>query len=272
MSAQRLVGLSAVLPALAIAFVVRYRRALEPIPQRRAWAWRRLWAGFPPPQSPLAALVWKHGREMVPVGLPVFGVAVMLSLLAAATAATSPRNDPFEVAGATLILFAATAGIVLSVLLGVGTFLDDLRPGINTFWRSRPISPHAWFWTKFVVGLGVLLAGAAGLPGLALRVVTGPSEASFAALCLPVALGLYALTALTTTLVRHTLYAGALAAGVAAIVHAAAEVTAGSGFEGGPLTAPPAAFAAAFLATFCAATVFAWQAAARDWSVPQGRG
>src|SRR5437764_15316021 len=117
-----------------------------------------------------------------------------------------------------LEIFATVAvigGIVLALLIGVGTFAPDLEPRVNTFWRSRPISASAWFWSKYMIGAGAMIL-TLGLPALAATwwihgravpegqiggfVVT---IAAFGALWLLV----FATAVATTCVVRHTLYA-----------------------------------------------------------------
>ena len=49
-------------------------------------------------------------------------------------------------------------GFVMSLVIGIGVAFYDVRPQLNTFWRSRPINPDAWFWCKYGTGMVVLLA------------------------------------------------------------------------------------------------------------------
>jgi hypothetical protein len=44
-----------------------------------------------------------------------------------------------------------------AMVVGSGLYSADLSSGVGAFWRSRPISPDLWFWTKFVVGLAAVL-------------------------------------------------------------------------------------------------------------------
>ena len=48
-------------------------------------------------------------------------------------------------------------GVVVALVVGVGTFVSEVQPGLMTFWRSRPISPSKWFWTKYLTGLAAVL-------------------------------------------------------------------------------------------------------------------
>ena len=47
-------------------------------------------------------------------------------------------------------------GVVLSLVIGITSFSADLHPDVFAFWRSRPINPSVWFWTKFVSGAAVM--------------------------------------------------------------------------------------------------------------------
>ena len=118
-------------------------------------------------------------------------------------------------------MFAMTAtlgGYALALLIGVGTFAPDLEPGINAFWRSRPISVHQWFWSKFVIGFGGLLV-TLGLPTLIIAVLALRSLHHLAMPADPLWIllgwfGIYSAAVLSTCLVRHVLYSAILAVGL----------------------------------------------------------
>jgi hypothetical protein len=54
-------------------------------------------------------------------------------------------------------------GYFVAIVAGVGLFMDDLRPELSTFWRSRPIQYDQWFGIKFsssaLLTVGVLAMG-----------------------------------------------------------------------------------------------------------------
>lgn len=56
-------------------------------------------------------------------------------------------------------------GGLVSIVSGIGLWLDDLRPEIHSFWRSRPISPELWFAVKFASSVVITIATLA-LPSL----------------------------------------------------------------------------------------------------------
>ncbi len=75
------------------------------------------------------------------VVLPVF--AFVLSIAA---------GNPMDY----LSLMVLAMGSLLAVLVGVGTACRDLRGGVETFWRSRPIDARRWLLVKYLIGLFVL--------------------------------------------------------------------------------------------------------------------
>jgi hypothetical protein len=67
----------------------------------------------------------------------------------------NPYGDPSvttiaagRLAGSTWIV-----AVLWSAVVGSGIFGAELQPGLADFWRSRPVGPSMWFWTKFTVGL-----------------------------------------------------------------------------------------------------------------------
>jgi hypothetical protein len=72
------------------------------------------------------------------------------------------KRDATEGMTTNQLLFMAAivwmiVGVMVAVVAGVGVFLDDLSPGLNGFWRSRPIQSGQWFIVKYVVGLLVTI-------------------------------------------------------------------------------------------------------------------
>src|SRR5437764_546166 len=170
-----------------------------------------------------------------------------------------------------LEIFATVAvigGIVLALLVGVGTFAPDLKPRVNTFWRSRPISASAWFWSKYMIGAGAMLL-TIGLPALAatwwssVREVPVEQLSGFffmIASCGLLWLLMFAIAVATTCLVRHTLYASILAVGVVTMLVVATfwkAVTTGE--------PPSAVYVLGMLSGACLAfTLLGWWLAKRD--------
>ena len=50
--------------------------------------------------------------------------------------------------GDILLVMCADLGFFIVIVAGIGVLLDDLKPGLHTFWRSRPINPDLWFWAE----------------------------------------------------------------------------------------------------------------------------
>jgi hypothetical protein len=126
-------------------------------------------------------------------------------------------QKPLEV----FAVVAVLCGLVLALLIGVGTFAPDLEPRVNTFWRSRPISPGSWFWSKYAVGAGAMLL-TLGLPALAAvwwphgREIWEDDRGAFFSTIAIVGLVwllVFATAAAVTCVVRHTLYASILVVG-----------------------------------------------------------
>jgi hypothetical protein len=111
------------------------------------------------------------------------------------------RGEFAEALSAAGISVAMLAGL----LVGIGTFIGELQPRTMDFWRSRPIEPAFWFWTKYFTGLAatsLFLAtpiAASGREGLLMALVSLPWLAI-----------VYSLAVCLTCLVRHSFYAGVL--------------------------------------------------------------
>jgi hypothetical protein len=126
--------------------------------------------------------------------------------------------------GAVILLGSFFAGMyfgaITSLVVGIGVFLRDLEPRLHTFWRSRPISPDAWFWTKFITGLAVVLV-AFQLPMLLVPAMVPVEQLSgdfetprdilrAQGISLVVFVSVYTAAVAATCLVRHAVYAAVL--------------------------------------------------------------
>ena len=102
------------------------------------------------------------------------------------------------------------------VVVGSGLYSADLGSGLGTFWRTRPISPDLWFWTKFVVGLAAVVGL---LDGVTMLVSWKAPRAEMTTLmswayvgCFPIIHALiYALAVLGTCWFRRPVIGGILA-------------------------------------------------------------
>lgn len=104
----------------------------------------------------LAAMIWLELRQSVP--LAVFGL-IMATLVAVASVL---MEGGYGYSFSTSVLAELphsmfVVGAVWAVVVGSALYSADLGSGIGSFWRSRPIPPGMWFWTKFTVGLLAVL-------------------------------------------------------------------------------------------------------------------
>ncbi|HTI51105.1 MAG TPA: hypothetical protein VL475_09140, partial [Planctomycetaceae bacterium] len=149
---------SLVLVGLGVVFSLRYgTRRVIPAESPSAWPrWQfpyllsRLPICFP---GPVGALVWLDLRRALP--LAATGLALAYLITAANLTLFEPNID--------VPLFLAVAGhlpgttwclaTLWATIVAAGLFAPELQPGLESFWRSRPIPPGTWFWTKFLTGL-----------------------------------------------------------------------------------------------------------------------
>jgi ABC-type transport system involved in multi-copper enzyme maturation permease subunit len=257
------------LVALANAFVLRYAVTLQPLVART----NRRAGGLMPLQisGRVGALAWKQARESAPLVGLALSVALLLSLLV--MVADAGWQDSM-LARLTGILGICTTGVgfILALILGVAAFSGDLEPKVNTFWRSRPIAPTQWFWSKYAAALGTLVF-AVGLPALGCVFLgkmfvsqdAAPSPAETDAIGW-IALGwfgIFSAGVVATCIVRRPLHSGILALGLAAAGLALAQWLDEGWFGAEPLKRP-LLIAGVWLIASIAATCIAWWAAVRD--------
>ena len=94
-----------------------------------------------------AALMWLNARQSVPFCLAGLTIAVLIALMP-----LFEEGNRMTLAGE-LPSTTWFVGTLWAAIVAVGVFSSELKPGLEHFWRSRPISPGTWFWTKFAVGL-----------------------------------------------------------------------------------------------------------------------
>jgi hypothetical protein len=135
------------LAVLAAAFVYRYGAALDAARStggRPAGAWSRVWALV---SKAMAA------RPLRPGAYLLWAISMVTGLL---VLANNDHGREEVVMGAVLI--AVLIAAVAALLVPIAVFVPDLDPRINTFWRSRPISPTCWFWATYGTALVAMIA------------------------------------------------------------------------------------------------------------------
>ena len=215
-------GLS--LPVLAIIgrlFVTRYGALRgSSTPAKR----RRFRIAFPPILSRipirlpgrLPAMIWLELRQSMPLaacGLSPGSSHGDRKRTARASARLFVRHHPCSW---TLPSSMFIVAMLWAVVVGSGLYSADLGSGLGAFWRSRPISPDLWFWTKFVVGLAAVVGVLDGVTILVswksprAEMTTGMSWAYVG--CFPIIHALmYALAVLGTCWFRRPVIGGILA-------------------------------------------------------------
>ncbi len=230
------------------------------------------WLG-PPRRSPVAAIAWKQLRESGPI------VLAGLAVVAGATALFYfPNNGDFAPSlGDVLIGVSMALGFCLAIVIGIGVMLHDVRPGLNTFWRSRPIDADLWFWIKFLSGLAILLAAIYG-PTLVIASLSGslgfdrglpPDAYLFPVMHITLFAAAVAMTCLTRQAVYAAIlsialtYLGVALVGLVIVVGGLLgwlDRTPGDLFE---MTEP--IVAAGLVFSFIVSTLLAWLAVRNDW-------
>ena len=161
-----------------------------------------------PRASQWQALLWLQFRQSTPVcevGL------FLVSAIVVASAGFAP--DSFD-------SMYPTIGCVLALLIGVGSFVSELKPDLHMFWRSRPISPGSWFWFKYIGG-AIALIGLFDVPCMLLAwsgVVRTASPGIAAVFPMLLHLLCYSLAVFAACSVRHSSYSTVLAVGALLVI------------------------------------------------------
>jgi hypothetical protein len=251
-------------PILAALCVAGYGRSIRPLTERRT-GWFDV-RGYSPARlaSPLAALVWKDLREIAAMCAQVLAGSLLLSLLVCVSAVPQQHVNILQVGMQVLAFALWLGGFVLATLIGVGTVAADLAPPVNIFWRSRPISASAWYWTKYVLGMAAIVATIA-LPTLVMLPYTQGTDVTGKGLFWSLLLWALAFSlALTMTcLFRQPLRASILTVGAVAILYAAVQACYGS-FSSWGAGAPLGVLIAVFTMALVASTIAGWWVAVRD--------
>ncbi len=108
-----------------------------------------------PFKSPTTAIFWKQIRETGPLAIIAAG-----GVLAIVTAIYWWQLSQGGQTRFSEMLTAVTlmVGILVTMVAGIGVLLEDYAPGVENFWRSRPINLNAWFAIKYLAGFAILLS------------------------------------------------------------------------------------------------------------------
>jgi hypothetical protein len=205
---------------LVLWFLLRFGRTAGATRESRRAALntgqQTLWLA-PPRRSQLAAVLWKQMRETGP--FVMLGVAAIIgsSMLMFQLSVNQGRDGEFS---NILLAMCGYLGFFIVIVAGIGVLLDDLKPGLHTFWRSRPINPDLWFWTKFLTGL-TITAIALGIPLLLLWSLSGNFRQFITRetmLTIPTLfLSTYCFAVVAMALVRRPIYAAIFTVGLISI-------------------------------------------------------
>jgi ABC-type transport system involved in multi-copper enzyme maturation permease subunit len=236
-----------------------------------------------PRVSPMAAIVWKQLRESRPLFLAGLAVIVGFVLLVTADFVWNSHRNQLNQLPVEIMKVSAMIGIVLALLMGVGVALNDTRPGINRFWRSRPVNPNQWFWMKFITGLVILIATVYVPVAIGAVASLNHPTAAFnhpdLAVIFPLQLAIYAAAVATTILVRQAVYAAILSIAMAYVC--VMLVLSPSVFSHGLRTGDwtwehlqepsESAIAIACFVSFWICTILGWLAMRFDWGRKSAR-
>ena len=104
----------------------------------------------------LPAMIWLELRQSMPLAAFGFLLAVLMTI----ASVLIERQHGYSFGISVLMNLPSSIWFVAmlwAVVVGSGLYSADLSSGLGAFWRSRPISPDLWFWTKFVVGLAAVV-------------------------------------------------------------------------------------------------------------------
>ncbi len=170
-----------------------------------------------PRSSPFTAVIWKQCRDTLPMaalGLVVIAAFVTVPIL---ESLRYNSGDTSAVINSTVAQTSTTIGLMLALVVGVGTFVGDYQTGQLTFWRSRPVNPRLWFWSKYVTGLAVVELTLL-LPWLLSQLLTGWYDLArgpgYMVTSVLLYLLVYSVSVWMACLLRHIVYAGIIAMGI----------------------------------------------------------
>jgi ABC-type transport system involved in multi-copper enzyme maturation permease subunit len=145
--------------ALAAWYIGRFGRVVPGNPQTidlPRFVRDRQWLA-PPMRIPLTAMAWKQLRESGPLAILGAACTVVIALAIYIPLRRDGDLTPEEMLEGMMAMWMIV-GVMVATVAGVGVFLDEMKPGLYAFWRSRPINVDQWFAVKFLAGLLVTVA------------------------------------------------------------------------------------------------------------------
>jgi hypothetical protein len=232
------------------------------------------WLGSPR-RSAVDAIAWKQLRESGPIA--IIGLLGTFAICMLAVTMNSFQADFARTYGEV----AMTLGFGIALVVGIGVALHDSEPGINSFWRTRPINPNTWFAIKFFTGLAIIVV-TIQVPFL---LITRPDashvtefesrqvfETQFTVVALQAAV--FAAAVAMTCLVRHAIYAAVLSLGLPIATVSALALSCYAAAQFGWVDAKwnslsayenPTIVLGGAVLCFAISTVTAWLAVRNDW-------
>jgi ABC-type transport system involved in multi-copper enzyme maturation permease subunit len=170
----------------------------------------------PPGRNAVTATAWKQIRETSPAAFAGLAASVAISACIVVSGAMI-HSKPLTVSITEIYPnMAITLGCFVALVAGVGVAITDTKQKQNDFWRSRPIQADLWFWTKYVVALGVVLASIY-LP-IGILVATGLPVFAYLtpdSYLIPVMhIAVFSAAIASASFIRHAVYSAILSIGV----------------------------------------------------------
>lgn len=176
----------------------------------------------PPRRSPRAAILWLQVWDALPIGIA--GSIILLVCAAVSGILAGGGNTDMKQALDWIPACAVGFGFFWVVIVAVGTIVPNLQPSLMTFWRSQPLNPSEWFWSKYslaaLVSLACLHVPTMFVLSLSYRLawMRPLSELAGYSCIVLMHLMVYSVAVLAACLVRRFAYAGLLSLSVAALL------------------------------------------------------
>lgn len=140
---------------MAAAYILQFGRTASKRQQADVESTKRKEARWlaPPWRSTWTAILWKQLRESLPLALLGAGAVTSISFLIAAASRRSFKGLLNEHLVQMIIPVWIAVGSLVAIVAGIGLWMEDVRPGLNYFWRSRPIPPNQWFFVKTAISV-----------------------------------------------------------------------------------------------------------------------